>query len=69
MTANVAGELGEVPVPIITGQVLWLKAGSHGGERFFVVDGFLAFDAPHMVAGLLFSPANDAQQTPPERKK
>jgi hypothetical protein len=34
------------------------------GRLFFVVDGFITFDSPVMVAGVWFRQAHEAQQTP-----
>jgi hypothetical protein len=64
MANNVLGEVGEVSIPITRGQVLMMRDEPPKGILFFVVDGFIAFDSPVMVAAVWFRQAPEAQQTP-----
>jgi hypothetical protein len=63
MANRVLGEVGKIPIPITRGQVLMMRDEPPKSRLFFVVDGFLNFDSPPMIAGLWFLQATDAHQS------
>jgi hypothetical protein len=68
MANSVLGEVEEVPIPITRGQDFMMRDDPPKGRLFFVVDGFITFDSPVMVAGVWFRQAPEAQQTPEWRQ-
>jgi hypothetical protein len=51
-----AGLISEWKLPITKGHVILFKGGGYGESTFFEVDGFITYDAPHMIAGVKYRP-------------